>query len=79
VAATSVVEDAGGAPSLDMRLTGTGPATVFRDGRRQDGTWYRGTWFDPFTFISQNGERVLLSPGQTWIHIVPVDWAIASS
>jgi hypothetical protein len=79
VITTDVIEDAGGAPSLDMRLTGTGPATMFRDGRRQDGTWYRGTWFDPFTFISQNGERMLLSPGQTWIHIVPIDWTIASS
>lgn len=76
---TTVQEDAGGAYSLDMRLTGTGPATMFRDGRRQDGTWYRPTWFDPFTFISQNGERMLLSPGQTWIHIVPIDWSIPSS
>ena len=76
---TSVQEDAGGAFSLDMRLTGTGPATMFRDGRRQDGTWYRRSWFDPFTFISQNGERMLLSPGQTWIHIVPTDWTIPSS
>ena len=76
---TSVIEDAGGAASLDMRLTGTGPATIFRDGRRQDGTWYRATWFDAFTFISQNGERMLLSPGQTWLHIVPTDWQIASN
>ncbi|MEK7863745.1 MAG: DUF3048 domain-containing protein, partial [Chloroflexota bacterium] len=76
---TSIFEDAGGAASLDMRLTGTGRATIFRDGRRQDGTWYRGTWFDPFTFISQNGERMFLSPGQTWLHIVPSDWSIPSS
>ncbi len=76
---TTVQEDAGGAFSLDMRLVGTGPATMFRDGRRQDGTWYRPTWFDPFTFISQNGERMLLTPGQTWIHIVPTDWTIPSS
>jgi len=79
VITTTVQEDAGGAFSLDMRLTGTGPASVFRDGRRQDGTWYRGTWFDPFTFISSGGERILLSPGQTWIHIVPTDWVITSS
>jgi len=75
---TNVQEDAGGAFSLDMRLTGTGPAVVFRDGRRQEGTWYRATWFDPFTFISQNGERILLSPGQTWLHIVPTEWTITS-
>lgn len=79
VIVTNVQEDAGGAFSLDMRLTGTGPATMFRDGRRQDGTWYRGTWFDPFTFISNGGERMLLSPGQTWLHIVPIDWTVPSS
>jgi hypothetical protein len=79
VITTTVQEDAGGAFSLDMRLTGTGPATMFRDGRRQDGTWYRASWFDPFTFISQNGERMLLSPGQTWIHIIPTDWVVPSS
>ncbi len=79
VIVTGVVEDASGAHSLDMRLTGTGPASVFRDGRRMDGTWYRGTWFDPFTFISSGGERILLSPGQTWIHVVPTDWSILSS
>ena len=79
VIVTDVHEDAGGAASLDMRLTGTGPATVFRDGRRMDGVWHRGTWFDPFEFISNNGERIFLSPGQTWIHIVPTDWQIPSS
>ncbi|MDQ2952300.1 MAG: DUF3048 domain-containing protein [Chloroflexota bacterium] len=79
VVTTTVQEDAGGAFSLDMRLTGTGPASLFRDGRRQDGTWYRPSWFDAFTFISRNGERMLLSPGQTWIHIVPTDWTIPSS
>ena len=79
VIVTDVHEDAGGAASLDMRLTGTGPASVFRDGRRMDGVWHRGTWFDPFEFISNNGERVFLSPGQTWIHIVPTDWEIPSS
>jgi hypothetical protein len=56
-----------------------GTATVFRDGRRQDGVWYRGTWFDPFVFVSSQGERILLSPGQTWIHIIPSDWQVPSS
>jgi hypothetical protein len=74
-----IIEDAGGAFSYDMRLTGMGAATVFRDGRRQDGVWYRGTWFDPFIFVSSQGERILLSPGQTWIHIIPTDWQVPSS
>ena len=74
-----IIEDAGGAFSYDMRLTGVGAATVFRDGRRQDGVWYRGTWLDQFIFVSNQGERILLSPGQTWIHIIPTDWTVPSS
>ncbi len=76
---TDVVDDAGGAPSLDMRLTGTGPATIFRDGLRQEGTWSRATYFDPFTFRSASGTKIYLSPGQTWIHVLPLDWTVPSS
>ncbi len=76
---TDVVDDAGGAPSLDMRLTGVGKASVFRDGRRQDGTWSRASFTDPFVFTNFYGQKIYLSPGQTWIHILPVDWDVPSS
>ena len=76
---TTVIDDAGGAPSLDMRLTGMGHASIFRDGRRQEATWYRASWFDPFTFYTDEGEKILLEPGQTWMHILPLDWAAPSS
>ena len=76
---TEVVDDAAGSPSLDMRLVGTGHASIFRDGRRQEATWYRASWFDPFTFYTDEGEKVLLSPGQTWMHILPVDWVVPSN
>jgi len=77
--ATDVHDDAGGAASLDMRLTGVGKASVFRDGRRQDGTWSRASYTDPFVFTNLYGQKIYLSPGQTWIHIVPVDWDVPSS
>ena len=79
VIVTDVHDDAGGAASLDMRLVGTGHASIFRDGRRQEATWYRAIWQDPFSFYTEQGERVLLSPGQTWMHILPVDWTVPSS
>ena len=78
IVVTDVVDDAGGAPSLDMRMIGTGPATVFRDGLRQDGTWSRGSNFDPFVFTNLYGHKIYLSPGQTWVHVVPIDWQIFS-
>ena len=76
---TDVVDDAGGAPSLDMRLTGSGPASIFRDGERQDGTWSRATLFDPFTFTNFYGQKIYLTPGQTWVHVLPMDWQVFSN
>ncbi len=76
---TNIVEDSLGSLGLDMRLTGSGPASIFRDGRRQDGTWSRAANTDAFRFTSRYGEIVLLSPGQTWIHVVPLGWSIPSN
>ncbi len=70
--------DPAGNPKLDMVLTGTGVGVVFRDGRRQEVTWSRPDIFDVFTLTNAAGEAVRLSPGQTWIHIVPMDWTIPS-
>src|SRR5207302_1801352 len=71
---TNVVDDAGGAPSLDMRMTGSGPASIFRDGFRQDGTWSRANLIDPFVFTNFYGHKIYLAPGQTWVHVLPMDW-----
>lgn len=73
------IVDAGGTHAHDMRLLGTGAATIFRDGLRQDGTWSRAADTDPFTFKNSAGERILLDQGQTWVHVVPNDWEIPSS
>jgi hypothetical protein len=70
--------DPAGNPKLDMVLTGTGAGIVFRDGRRQEVTWSRPDIFDVFTLTNAAGEAVRLSPGQTWIQIVPKDWTIPS-
>jgi hypothetical protein len=72
------IVDASGALSNDMRMTGTGPATVFRDGLRQDGTWSRKDDVSPFVFKNSAGEQILLSPGQPWIHVVPNDMKVTS-
>jgi len=72
------IVDAAGSHAHDMRLTGTGAASVFRDGLRQDGTWSRATETDPFVFKNQSGERIVLDPGQTWVHVIPNDWTVTS-
>jgi hypothetical protein len=73
------IVDSSGAHAHDMRLTGTGSATIFRDGLRQEGTWSRAADTDAFTFKNSAGERILLDQGQTWVHVVPNDWEIPSS
>lgn len=70
--------DAAGSMKVDMRLTGTGTAYVFRDGRRQAVTWSRPDIWEPYAFTNASGEKVFLSPGQTWIHVVPKEWTIPS-
>jgi hypothetical protein len=72
------IVDAAGAFSNDMRMTGTGPATIFRDGLRQDGTWSRKDDLSPFVFKNAAGEQILLSPGQPWIHVVPNEMKVTS-
>ena len=72
------IVDAAGALSNDMRMTGTGPATVFRDGLRQEGIWSRKDDNAPFTFKNAAGEQILLSPGQPWIHVIPNEMKVTS-
>ncbi|TMC43519.1 MAG: DUF3048 domain-containing protein [Chloroflexi bacterium] len=72
------IVDAAGSHAHDMRLTGTGAATIFRDGLRQEATWSRASDTDPFIFKNAAGERILLSQGQTWVHVIPNDWETPS-
>jgi hypothetical protein len=72
------IVDAAGARAHDMRLVGTGTAIVFRDGFRQEATWSRKDDKAAFTFTNGAGQQILLSSGQTWVHIIPPDWVVAS-
>jgi len=79
VVPTAIVEDNLGSLGVNVRTTGTGHMSIFRDGRRQDGVWSRATIFDPWTFVSAAGEQILLSPGQTWVHMIPTTWTVPSN
>lgn len=75
---TSVIQDIFGSKGLDYRMTGGGKASIFRDGRRVDGTWKRDTQTDMFSFYDQGGVQILLTPGQSWFHFVYQDWVVTS-
>ena len=76
---TSIIEDIFSSRGLDMNLVGEGPATIFRDGLRLDGRWGRASIYDAFSFYTTVGERIYLSPGQTWVHPIPHSWVVISS
>jgi hypothetical protein len=52
---------------------GTGTAYVFRDGRVIKGTWERDSAADVTTFLDANGEEIPLTPGNTWVELLPRD------
>ncbi len=68
-------EDTNKFTDIFIELTGSGPATVFRDGVRITGTWQRPTLQHFFKFVDANGNVIPLKPGNTWFEIVPPGYA----
>lgn len=64
--------DAAGAPSVDYRVTGSGPVVILRDGKRYEGTWSREGDSTLYVFKDASGAPIALKPGLTWMHVVPM-------
>ena len=56
-----------GSASVLSRTVGKGSVTVYRDGRKIDGSWARGKASGPLEFTDSNGNVIALRPGQTWV------------
>ncbi len=54
---------------LSIALTGTGRATIFRDGQRFDGTW-TATQTSPPELRDQAGKVIGLAEGNTWFQVI---------
>ncbi|MGH2751074.1 MAG: DUF3048 domain-containing protein [Actinomycetota bacterium] len=68
----SEIVDVTGTPSVELAdETGSGKATLFRDGRAIQGTWERESVDDAVVFRTRAGDDMVLAPGSTWIHLVP--------
>lgn len=70
------IVDASGAYSPLVEMTGAGKAWIFRDGRAVVARWEREGDDDLTTFTTKDGEEVLLSPGVTWVELVPTDGSV---
>jgi hypothetical protein len=55
--------------SPDGRSTGSGDVSVFTGGRVVNGKWNRADRLDPFEFVDDKGEPILLTPGRTFIEL----------
>ena len=69
---SDTIKDVAGNPSLEIAdETGSGRAVLFRDGKAVVGTWNREELEGPVRFETKSGDTMLLTPGSTWIHLVP--------
>jgi hypothetical protein len=73
------ITDAAGARSPRAVSVGSGKAYVFRDGKVIRGTWERGSAADITRFLDANGEEIALTPGNTWVELLPRDISITIS
>lgn len=69
---TPASHDKVGSTTYDVKLGGSGRATLFRDGRRYNCKWI-ATRTRPPHFIDAKGRPVRLAPGNTWMQVVSLD------
>jgi hypothetical protein len=75
VVLTDVV-DANGVRSPKVVSVGEGVAYVLRKGKIVVGTWERKSVDDVTKFYDKKGKEVLLTPGSTWIELLPKGIAV---
>ena len=63
-------EDVLGADGIDFDLRGTGPATLYRGGRRFGARWDLSNPELPLRLVSPGGAALPLAPGLTWVFLV---------
>ncbi|MEZ5379827.1 MAG: DUF3048 domain-containing protein [Acidimicrobiales bacterium] len=55
------------AGSAELESVGTGPVIVLTDGHLIEGTWSRDSATSQPELVDNNGDPILLTPGQTWV------------
>ena len=69
---SKTIKDVNGNPSTEIAdETGSGPATLFRDGQAISGTWTRKSLDDLVSFETDSGDEMVFAPGSVWIHLLP--------
>jgi len=67
------VEDSLGSTAIDIVMLGQGPVQLFRDGVMVEGVWRRDDTFQLTQFYDEQGNPLLLKPGQSWVELLPTN------
>lgn len=62
---------------LIIDLIGEGRASYLLGGRYSEGTWRKEGVDGPTIFYGPDGKKIVLTPGQTWVQIVPKDATVS--
>jgi hypothetical protein len=73
---TAASHDKVGSTTYDINLGGSGRVSVFRNGKRLDGTWTADNTAPP-KFAAADGTPIKLAPGNTWFQVIPLSVSIS--
>jgi hypothetical protein len=74
----SVLEEKSGTVVWKYQLTGTGPATILKNGTSTNGTWQKNQ-NGRTRFLDASGTEIELVRGKTWVHLVHPDTPVSVS
>ena len=69
--ASAGYQDVAGTPVPSSVVIGSGRAMLLRDGKSLSGSWSKPTRDAVTIFTADDGERMLLHPGRTWVELLP--------
>jgi Protein of unknown function (DUF3048) N-terminal domain/Protein of unknown function (DUF3048) C-terminal domain len=72
----SETRDAAGNRTPILALTGRGEALVLHGGTEHSGRWVRQSLSEPPDLVDRKGRRMALAPGNSWIHLLPIDMPV---
>jgi hypothetical protein len=57
--------------SPEVQLNGSGRAWIFTNGQVVEATWSKSSPQAPTEYVDAAGQRVALTPGRTWVELIP--------
>ncbi|HTD50672.1 MAG TPA: DUF3048 C-terminal domain-containing protein, partial [Acidimicrobiia bacterium] len=68
-----------GVQGAQAQLLGHGNAMVFSDGKLVTGQWSRTHNSQPAELSDTHGQTITLTPGQTWVELIPTSYPVTLS